>query len=106
MLTLRKQVEYILDQHSVTRNSDIYLTVAIWKNFYPDKVYQNESNKDYVYLSDLLELPREDNIKRIRADIQNRQHRYLPTDRKILKQRKINEIFWHTEFSPSNPSSY
>lgn len=105
MMTLKRQVELMLEQAPETRNSDIWLTLAIWKCYYSEKVHLNTNNgKHYVYLEDVIELPREDNVKRIRADIQNRQHRFLPTDKKILKQRKINEMYWHAEFSPSNPS--
>lgn len=104
MFSLRNQVEKILELYPETRNSDIFLTVAIWKKYYSDKVHQGFQDRDFVYLRDLLNLPREDNVKRIRAHIQNVQHRFLPTDIKVFRQRKINEIWWHQEFSPNNPS--
>ncbi len=105
MLSLKSQVEKVLELAPQTRNSDIWLTIAIWKYYHQDKIHLNTyNNKHYVYLEDLLELPREDNVKRIRANIQNTQHRFLPTDIAVLKQRKINEIWWHSEYSPSNPS--
>lgn len=47
-----------------------------------------------VKLTDVLFLPREDNIKRIRAKIQNEEHRYLPTTPEIRAKRKISESEW------------
>ena len=103
--SVKSQVELILEIYPETRNSDIFLTVAVWKKFYGKLVHYNlDEEKHFIYCADLLELPSQDNIKRIRANIQNTQHRFLPTDIAVLKQRKINEIWWHQEFSPSNPS--
>ena len=56
------------------------------------------------YDDDLMDLPREDNVKRIRAVIQNKEHRLLPTSEEVLKQRGVNEKYWHLALSPSNPS--
>jgi hypothetical protein len=42
-------------------------------------------------------------IKRTRA-LLNSEGLYLPTDEKILKQRKLLEIEKRIEFSPSNPT--
>lgn len=50
--------------------------------------------KPMVELGKIMELPREDNIKRIRAKIQNEEHKYLPTTLEVARQRKINEEDW------------
>lgn len=42
----------------------------------------------------LLDLPREDNVKRVRAKIQNEEHKYLPTNPDVLIKRGILEEYW------------
>ena len=86
-----------------TRNSDIKLTNAVWIEFHNSKLKQIEG-KYAVVLTDLYELPSQDDVKRIRAKVQNNLHKFLPTSEEVSKQRKIKEIWWHREMSPSNPS--
>lgn len=50
--------------------------------------------KVYVNVAHLYDLPREDNIKRIRAKIQNDLKEYLPTDAKVAKKRGWEEDKW------------
>lgn len=90
---LRKAIEHILKNIPETRNSDQYLTLCIWKNFCPD-VVKNFDGVDYIAMKDFMELPREDNIKRLRAKIQNEEHKYLPTSWEVAKQRQIDESVW------------
>ena len=47
-----------------------------------------------IWLEALYKVPREDNVKRIRAIIQNDEHLFLPTDAKVRKKRQINEQDW------------
>jgi hypothetical protein len=72
------------------RNSDIALTIVIWQTWYnvganPDSI---------VHLYRLFDLPREDNIKRLRAIFQNTEHKYLPTDPNVLIKRGIEQQYW------------
>lgn len=88
---LKQMVETILDEnpsyHNVeARNSDIALTILIWKRWYDVGAV--------VVLSRLFDLPREDNVKRVRAVFQNTEHKYLPTDPSILVKRGIEEAYW------------
>lgn len=92
-MDLREQVETILKDVPETRNSDITLMIQIWKRFYPGRLKKTSTGDLGVYLKDLYDLPREDNIKRIRAQF-NAEYKYLPTDYKIMKQRRINEEMW------------
>jgi len=89
---LKDQVEWTLENYEETRNSDITLMIQIWKCFYNSKII----GSGMIRVSDLYELPREDNIKRIRAKIQNDpiKPRFLPTDLKIALQRGMNEEEW------------
>jgi len=49
-----------------------------------------------IELKNLFDLPREDNIKRIRATIQNYEGRYLPTSWEVAKKRGIEENKWRS----------
>lgn len=82
---LKKQVELTLMDYPNTRNSDIGLMIQIWKEFY--------AVGDSVSLADLYRLPREDNIKRIRASF-NAEGKYWPTDLKVAIARGMQEIEW------------
>jgi len=99
-MTLKDQVLHVLLNYPETRNSDITLTLRIWLIYYPEHITKVEG-KNFVRLSKIFELPREDNVKRIRAKIQNEEHRYLPTDPQIIKRRKIKEQEWRTDLGYS-----
>jgi hypothetical protein len=96
-MPLREQVLDCLLNFPDTRNSDIKLTNSIWYKYYPDKIQKNDNGELVVRLLDLYDLPREDNVKRIRATIQNDEGKFLPTDKEVIKQRRINEEKWRKE---------
>lgn len=92
---LKRMVEYILDENPKyrgiqARNSDIALTIIIWQRWY--NVGTNEDS--VVHLYRLFDLPREDNVKRVRAVFQNTEHKYLPTDVNVLIKRGIEQEYW------------
>lgn len=91
MRTLQEMVEYILRNIPATRNSDITLMIEIWKYFYPEKIQYGTVSLEYLY-----DLPREDTIKRIRAEF-NSQGKYYPTDWEVAKRRGIKEDQWRVE---------
>jgi hypothetical protein len=91
---LKKVVEAMLRDNPATRNSDIELTIAIWKKYYPHFVIVSKTGTEYIPLLTLFELPREDNIKRARAFIQNEKKKYLPTEWAIATKRGILENEW------------
>lgn len=83
-----EMVEAVLCTVPESRNSDITLTIEVWKSYCSDVLmYHPETNEPYVSLARLFDLPREDHIKRIRAKIQNVERRYLPTKVEILIER-------------------
>lgn len=103
---LKDQVINTLKEFPETRNSDIALMIQIWRKYYSQRVFIHE-HEESIALVDLYELPREDNIKRIRAKLQEMalkriannqatggEHWYLPTDEKIAKQRQIDSALW------------
>ena len=63
--TLRGRVSYCLERYPETRDNDVVLTVALWRTFYSHRI-----QGDMVRLEDVLQLPREDQISRIRRKFQ------------------------------------
>ena len=68
---LKSKVLWSLKEIPETRNSDIALTLAIWKKFYSEFLKYDKYDRLWVQVKNLYDLPREDNIKRLRAKIQN-----------------------------------
>lgn len=101
---LKTQVTKILVKDEQSRNSDIRLTQCIWWEFYQEKMVKLEDGSVAVRLRDMFDLPREDNIKRIRAKIQNEDHKFLPTDPEIRRKRQIKEEEWREYLGLLNPS--
>lgn len=104
MKNLKEKILWVLSEDEQSRNSDIRLTQMIWYRFHNDKIIKLDDGTAVVRLKDLFDLPREDNIKRVRAKIQNEENKFLPTSIEVRKQRKINERLWHDYMSPSNPA--
>lgn len=97
---LKEKVLKVLATDPPTRDSDIRLCIAIWERYYPEFLITGSISGDKaVKLRNLFELPREDHVKRIRAQIQNDEGRYLPTSWEVAKQRKINEERWREYIS-------
>ena len=92
--TLKIMVTKTLEAIEQTRNDDILLTTEIWKRYYPEHLRIDALGNQFVYLRSLTLLPREDNVKRIRAKLQNEENKFLPTDEKVREQRKISEEQW------------
>lgn len=95
--SLREKVEAVLKENEATRNSDITLTIEIWRRFYPGAILTGNSGRQAVLLESLYKLPREDNVKRYRAKFQNDELKYLPTIPEVAKQRGINESVWRAQ---------
>mgnify|MGYP000004589549 CR=1 FL=1 len=93
---LRDMVEAVLRDVEDTRNSDVTLTLEIWKRYYPEHILNtSKGDKTGLFLESLYVLPREDNVKRIRAKIQNEENKYLPTIEAVRVKRKISEEAWY-----------
>lgn len=89
------KVREILKLDEKSRNSDIRLMQLIWWKFYPQFVTEIDG-KYYIDINNLYDLPREDNIKRIRAKIQNEEKLYLPTDAIVANKRGWKEDEWRS----------
>lgn len=98
---LRPMVEAILRDFPKARDSDQWLTLKLWAVYYPDRMNEEKLEegssvipRKYVFLEDIMDLPREDNVKRLRAKIQNEEGKYLPTTLEVALQRRIEESVW------------
>lgn len=100
--SLKTKIEFVLENYPDTRNDDISLTLHIWRLYYYDFLFKDENGRLCVKLKNIFELPREDNIKRLRAKIQNEQGKWLPTSPVIRKRRGILEEEWrkHLGYNP------
>lgn len=96
--TLKGKVEHVLKKTPRTRDSDTMLTAYVWYEFYKDSIVyiynaKNGREEPCVRMKDLLTLPREDAISRVRRKFQE-DGLYLPTSKKVALKRKINEEVW------------
>lgn len=98
---LKNQVENILQHNEQARNSDILLRHLLWREYYSKYLHWDASRSDYfVYFKDEAEIPNQDDIKRIRAKIQNPDPKnnytgkYPPTVWEVAKKRKWQEDLW------------
>ena len=102
MLKLKDQVEITLKDYPESRNSDVTLTIALWKKFYSAHIKVTSTNEHGILLKSLYTLPSQDNVKRCRAMIQNDEHRLLPTDSRVRKTRRIKEEEWRAWVNQDN----
>lgn len=91
--TVKEMVEKCLRNIPETRNSDITLMIEIWRHYFPQRLQEVRDGRTGIALQDLYDLPREDNIKRIRATF-NHEGKYFPTDWEVAKARGIKEDEW------------
>jgi len=95
--TIKQMVEDILRNVPESRNSDVTLMIEIWRHYFPEAIKTGNSGQEGVWLEDLYKLPREDNVKRYRADL-NAQGKYFPTDWEVAQARGIKEDEWRKDF--------
>ena len=80
-----KVLEFMRDDERC-RNDDKWLTIKVIRHF-----IEKAGGTLYISFDKLCEIPAFETIKRNRANIQNVQHRLLPTDPKVLIRRKIRQ---------------
>lgn len=102
---LEKQIRAVLAEDEKSRNSDIRLTQLVWWKYHNGS-FKMIDGIPYVNANDLAKLPREDNIKRIRAKIQNDLHEFLPTDPKIAEKRGWQIEEWRSYLGYENKPDY
>jgi len=106
--TLKAQVEQMLINYPEARDSDITLMILLWRQYFPSQIFRFQNGTEYVAVNSLYDLPREDNIKRIRAKFQNDEGKYLPTKLEIALKRGIKENEWRSfmGYPQPDPNKY
>lgn len=107
-MILKDQVEAILKEFPKSRDSDQWLTLKIWAVFHPKSIRVETitladgttQSRKYVYLDDIMDLPREDNVKRHRAHFQNDLGMYTASP-EVAKKRGIKEREWKQDMLAS-----
>jgi len=100
-MKLKDKIEYCLTKYPNTANSDVQLTFSVIHEFHNSHIKQIDGK--WWTSCEIQKEIREDHIKRIRAKF-NEEGKYLPTDPRVIKQRRLKEQVWHEEYSPSNPT--
>lgn len=91
---LKNRILFLLKEFPKTRDNDVYLTLKFWLHYYKSRLDLTDPKNPKVSFKDIMDLPREEHIRRIRAIIQNEEHKFLPIDPQVRKQRKISEREW------------
>lgn len=78
-----------------SRNSDVRLFNYILINHFPSMLSRDADGDYIIKLRRIYDVPSQDNIKRVRASIQNKDHQFLPSSPTVRKQRRINERDWY-----------
>lgn len=114
-LTLKQMTRAVLAEgldedlsYENPRNSDVSLMLQIWTVFYAKYLHISESGEIglAVNVENLYRLPREDNIKRYRAIIQNQEKKFLPTNPEVRRKRRTLEEDWYESlgYAKRNPA--
>lgn len=93
-MKLKEKVEFILSTVPESRNSDITLTIELWKHYHKSTLRISPDGEYMIFVRSLWDLHREDHVKRYRAQIQNVELRYLQTDISILVERAKLSADW------------
>lgn len=101
-MNIKVKVARMLNEYPETRDCDQTLTLYIWLNFHRDKLFKDENGKWCVRFKNILELPREDAVKRWRAKFNEPSKEYpkgrwRSTNPAVMKKRKQMEDWWLAE---------
>lgn len=83
-------VETLLKNEERCRNDDKYLTFRVMQHF----------TKIYIPFEDFNKIPAFETVKRVRAKIQNKEKRYLPTNPEVIlkrQSRRLDVALWATD---------
>lgn len=88
IVKLKDMVRLVLRNMPITRSDDRLLTIIVWKLFY--------NIWDVLHIEEVLHLPSQASIQRIRAYFQNTLGEFLPSD-DVYKSRKLRSWVMKTE---------
>lgn len=92
--TVQERVESILSEEEYARNNDFYLIILDLKRYHYVKCYGHGDDKGHelwIRPKDLENVKSVETIRRCRQKIQNKYHKFMPTDPQIRKRRRIAE---------------
>jgi hypothetical protein len=78
MQELKEIIERLLAEDERCRNDDKWLTFRVIQHY----------TKIYIPFEDFKRIPDFASVKRIRAHIQNKEGRFLPTDPEVMRKRR------------------
>jgi len=89
----KEKVERILEKYEDSRNDDLVLLARYLSVFRQSLIHRDSSNRAYVYLDEMnaRKMPPSQTLANNRKVIQNEEGKYLPTDEKVRKARRIKE---------------
>jgi hypothetical protein len=97
---LKKMVYAALIKDKQSRNDDVRLTQVVWYDNF-DWCFKKIDGKYYINTEAMKDIPREDQISRIRRKLQEEclkgkiKENILPTREDIVRKRRMNEIEWY-----------
>lgn len=97
-------VRDILEKQSRARNDDKYLIIEVWKQKGID--ISSDFGDIIIRIGDPSELPNTETIRRVRAEIQNKDGEFPPTDPIVAYQRRIKEETLRKYYSLSQIQEY
>lgn len=89
--TYKQKVFSVMEEHEEARNNDGTLLAYFIDRFFPQLVIPDADGEKAIKLRNLKNLPPLENIRRVRAIIQNVDGKLLPTKPEVIKARKIKE---------------
>jgi len=100
---LKEAVEQVLRSHPETRDDDALLTLWVWQLVAPARLvdFPGQQGK-WIRAKDVLDLPKEDHVSRIRRWFQER-GQYPTTNPDIARKRRQSEDEWR-EWSKTGDS--
>ena len=105
---LKTKVEYCLQNYPETRDNDITLFIKLIKSYPCYNVFLNPgenfiSDESTIKLKDLYELPKQEDVARIRRKF-NQQGKYKTENEEIIRLRQEAEKEWYNKMVNDNPS--
>ena len=93
---VKKIVENALNESIRARNDDKHLTFLVLQYYL---YHKNKPGTVTITLENLPDLPAFETVTRIRAQIQNVEKRFLPTNAAVKKRRKMRQSYFQHEFA-------
>lgn len=96
MTKIKDRVYAILEKYPETRNCDATLVTKYWEEYDTDHLMwvHYDGQKVVLPFHKFKDVTWPSTIERWRRHIQNKMHRFPPTDRSVAKKRRMNMEKW------------